>query len=162
VGDGPNADGRADRLAAAGADVRRVSPGDLETALAGGAFLVIAQTGDRDVDRFAARRARAAGALAYAHDLPDESDLAMPAVASRGPLKIAVSTDGVAPSLARQLRVEIDRLLAEAGPAVDAILEQLTRIRAQVASRERDSLLGRVARRLRIRGHIELDPDDPT
>jgi siroheme synthase (precorrin-2 oxidase/ferrochelatase) len=160
VGDGRDANRRAEGLAAVGAIVRQISASDLAGALREGAFLVFAQSGDVEVDRVAARTARSSGALAYAHDLPDESDFAMPAVAARGPLKISVSTDGVAPALSRRVRAELDRLLAQAGDAIDALLERLQEVRSQVADSERSARLGGLASRLQIRGQIDVAPDD--
>lgn len=155
IGDRPEAHRRAEKLAEAGARVRQLSATDAGSLT--GAFLVIADTGDADRDREAARAARAAGALAYAHDLPEESDFALPAVAGHGPLQIAVSTDGVSPSLARRLRTEFDRWLAQAGTALDELLAALAHARTLPERSERHSLLGRLVARLHLRGSIEID-----
>src|SRR5688500_3200733 len=91
VGDGPLADERAARLDAAGASARRVGAAAYRAEDCAGTFLVLAATGDPALDRRIAADARARGALAYAQDQPAVSDLAMPAIARRGPLTLAIS-----------------------------------------------------------------------
>jgi siroheme synthase (precorrin-2 oxidase/ferrochelatase) len=157
VGDGPLADERADRLAPTGAEVRRIATAAYTEAACDGAALVLGMTDDRALDRRVAQDARARGALGYAHDQPDASDLAMPALARRGPLALAISTDGTAPALARRLREELDRLLAAAGPALDALLAAMARARATLPKEGRADALARIARRLRLAGVIAVD-----
>lgn len=125
-----------------------------------GAFLVVAHGDDPSFDRRVAADARAAGALAYAHDQPDVSDFAFPALARRGPLSLAISTDGVAPALARRMREEIDRLFADIGPALDQLLEDLAAHRAGAApGQERAERLYRLACRLRFAGRLAVDTE---
>lgn len=51
--------------------------------------------------------ARAAGALVNAIDRPEFCDFIVPAIVDRAPLRIAISTGGAAPALARDLRARI-------------------------------------------------------
>lgn len=123
-------------------------------------YLVVAHGDDPALDRRVAADARAAGALAYAHDQPDVSDFAFPALARRGPLSLAISTDGVAPALARRVREEIDRLFADLGPALDQLLDDLAALRASAAAgAERTERLYRLACRLRFAGRLAVDTD---
>lgn len=159
VGAGPGADERASRLRQAGAAVRQVSPADYRTDMCGDVFLVVAQTGNPELDRRVTADAGAAGALRYAHDQPEISDFAFPALARRGPLSVAVSTDGAAPALARRLREELARLFDEAAGELDALLRELEHERAEWApSPERADRLYRLACRLRLSGRLEIDP----
>jgi siroheme synthase (precorrin-2 oxidase/ferrochelatase) len=159
VGSGSDAEERTSRLSAAGATVRQVALHEYETDMCGGVFLVVAHSGDAAADRRIAADARAAGALAYAHDQPDVSDLVFPALARRGPLSLAITTDGVAPALARRLREELARVLEHAGDALDRLLDELARERAASApGAARAQRLYRLACRLRIAGHLAVDP----
>ncbi|HKE17811.1 MAG TPA: NAD(P)-dependent oxidoreductase [Kofleriaceae bacterium] len=157
VGDGPGARERTSRLREAGATTQLVSPVDYQTGMCAGAFLVVAHTDDPALDRRIAADAHAAGALAYAHDQPDASDLVFPALARRGPLSLAITTDGVAPALARRVREEIARLLDEMGPALDLLLDELERERASRApGSERAEHLYRLACRLSFAGRLAI------
>ena len=159
VGTGPAADERASRLRAAGAAVSQVAPVDYQTDMCGDVFLVVAQTGDSALDRRITADAAAAGALRYAHDQPEVSDFAFPALARRGPLVLAVSTDGVAPALARRLREELARVLDDAGAELDSLLRELEHEREEWApSPERADRLYRLASRLRLAGRLEIEP----
>jgi siroheme synthase-like protein len=157
VGSDAGADDRAARAAAAGADVIRTPAADYRAEALAGAAIVFAQTGDPARDAAIAGDARAAGALGYAADQPAASDFSMPAVAARGPLKLAVSTDGVAPALARRLREELDRLLAAAGTALDALLAELAARRSALPPGERRGPLAALAARLHLDGTIRID-----
>jgi siroheme synthase (precorrin-2 oxidase/ferrochelatase) len=159
AGDGAGADERAFRLRAAGADVVRVARDDYRPEQCCDAWLVVAQDADPAFNRRVAADARAAGCLTYAHDLPAHSDLAMPAVARRGPLQLAISTGGIAPALARRLREELDRLLAASGAALDELLRTLERQRAELPGARRGELY-QLARRLTVRGDIVI-ADEP-
>ncbi len=160
VGAGAGADERTSRLRHAGADVTRVDPGLYRTDMCVGAFLVVAHGDDPAFDRRVAADARAAGALAYAHDQPDVSDLAFPALARRGPLSLAISTDGVAPALARRVREEIDRLFADLGPPLDQLIDEMAAHRAAAApGAERAERLYRLACRLRFAGRLAVDTE---
>jgi len=158
VGSGPGAEERTSRLRAAGATTRQVAPDDYETDMCAGVFLVVAQTGDPEVDRRVAADGRAAGALAYANDQPDVSDFGFPALARRGPLSFAIATDAAAPALARRVREELERLLEEVGPALDGLLDELERERAATSpGAARAERLYRMASRLRFAGRLAVD-----
>jgi len=139
--------------------VRQVAPADYRTDMCAGAFLVVAQSGNPDLDRRVTTDAAAAGALRYAHDQPDLSDFAFPALARRAPVTLAISTDGAAPALARRLREELSRLLEEAGADLDALVRELEHEREEWApSPERADRLYRLPCRLRAAGRFEIEP----
>jgi precorrin-2 dehydrogenase/sirohydrochlorin ferrochelatase len=156
VGEGALADERVARLKEAGALVEQVATRDWRAELARGAKMVLAIDATRADE--VTRDARAAGALAYALDQPTRSDLAMPAVARRGPLQIAVTTDAQAPALARRLRAELQRLLDEAGPELDRLLAALEAERAGLPpGPERRDALQRASERLSIEGKLSIE-----
>ncbi len=152
VGDGDSADRRARRFEAAGASVRRASPGAFEPQDCEGAFIVAFQQPVKG----GAEAARAAGALVYVHDAPDVSDVAMPGLVQRGPLKIAISSDGVAPALTRRLREQLEALIDAAGEDLDALIAELRTLRDTLPRDGRAKELNAVASRLRIVGKIEI------
>jgi precorrin-2 dehydrogenase/sirohydrochlorin ferrochelatase len=165
VGEGEQADARATRLREHGAQVEHIASADYQSSRLAGAFLVMVQAGDRESDPAAApvrvaEDARAAGALTYVADRPDLSDLAMPGLVRRGPLKIAISSDAAVPALTRHLRREIERLVASAGTGLDALIETLQRRRDEIPRETRSAVLGAIAARLRIRGHIEIADEE--
>lgn len=146
---------RAQRLAEAGAQVVRIAADEDPGAALRDAAALFAHTGDAARNRELARAARAAGALAYAHDLPAESDFAMPAVARRGPLKLAISTDGEAPALSRRLREVLEAALDAAGDDLDALIAELMRRRAAATPEERGRLY-ELASRLDLEGGFRV------
>lgn len=139
VGGGPVAEGKVEGLLDTGADLHVVSP-DLTPRLAdlhaGGAFgwhrrtfdpadlrdavLVFAATGDVETNRLIHGHAKELGVVVNAVDDPERCDVTIPAVVRRGPVTVAITTDGVLPAGARFLREEIDRLLpADLGELVE-------------------------------------------
>lgn len=93
---------------------RPVADGDVR-----GAALVVAATGDSELNAHLAATARAGGALVNAVDDPANCDVTIPAVVRRGPATVAVTTDGVSPAVAKFLRERLDDWLpAELGAVV--------------------------------------------
>jgi precorrin-2 dehydrogenase / sirohydrochlorin ferrochelatase len=157
VGDDAIAAERAGRLTDAGADVVRVSCADFRVELLEDVFMVFCC--DAALGPAVAREGRARGALVYVLDRPEISDCAMPALVRRGPLQLAISTDGQAPALARRLREELERLLASGGALLDVLVAALARAREETAVGARRELLYRMASRLSIEGKIEIAPE---
>ena len=78
-----------------------------------GMFLVVAATGDEQVNRRVHEAARDAGILVNVVDDAGLSDFIFPSVLSRGLFQVAVLTGGASPTLGQRVR---DRLAAEFGP----------------------------------------------
>ncbi|HUS65381.1 MAG TPA: NAD(P)-dependent oxidoreductase [Kofleriaceae bacterium] len=157
VGDGEGAAERASRLRAAGADLREVSVASYGTDMCDDVFLVVAETGNAERDRRIAADARAARALSYAHDQPAWSDFVFPALARRGPITVAITTDSAAPALSRRLREELQAALDEAGDGVDRLVSEMEREReARPPGDLRAAHLRRMAERLRLRGRFDV------
>ena len=156
---------RVQKLQQAGATVVEVQSSSYSPKVLTQAWAVIAQTNDRAFDTQIVQDGRTLGILCYGHDLPDISDFAMPAIAQHGPLKIAISTDGVAPALARRLREQLSPLLDKASSKLNVLLNQLETLRrALPSSPERSKQLYALASRLILRGDITVLPadQDPT
>jgi precorrin-2 dehydrogenase / sirohydrochlorin ferrochelatase len=154
VGGGALAESKIESLLASGADVTVVSPslteglkrrweanvlgwvarkfaaGDLD-----GAFLVIAATADEAVNEFVYREADRRGILCNAIDQPARCHFYFPAVVRRGDLQIAISTNGLSPSLAQRLRKQFEH---EFGPEYGDWLRWLGLVRETLMERRVD------------------------
>ena len=123
IGGGGVAEGKIARLLESGAEIRVVSPdatpgirrmasegairweprvyrpGDLA-----GAFIAIAATNLREVNRRIFDEAEARGVMLNAVDDPPNCSFIAPSIVQRGPVTVAISTGGASPALARKLR----------------------------------------------------------
>lgn len=99
---------------------RSYAPGDIA-----GAFIAFAATGDGAVNRAVAEEARACGALVNVIDDPDTCDFTVPATVSRGQLRIAVSTSGTSPTLAHDIRTQLEKCYGEEYASYTALLGQI-------------------------------------
>ena len=128
VGGGTMAARRTRQLLAAGAAVTVISPtvnasldelaeaGRIElidrpfarSDVSKGYFIVIGATGDPATEVALAKEAERLGLLYNVVDDVEHSNFYTPALVERGDLKIAISTNGLSPVLARQLRQEIE------------------------------------------------------
>jgi uroporphyrin-III C-methyltransferase/precorrin-2 dehydrogenase/sirohydrochlorin ferrochelatase len=130
VGGGEIAVRKIASLRRAGAAVRVVSPalaeplqraaatGDFEhlarafaDADLDGAYLVIAATADRAVNRRVAELARARDIPVNVVDQPEDCSFIMPSVIDRSPVVVAVSTGTASPVLARLLRTRLESMI---------------------------------------------------
>lgn len=160
-GSGPAADARVASLTACGAAVRRLEAGDVGDDTLTGAFLVIIEHEVEDADaRTVASAAHACHALVYAVDRTALSDLALPAVARRGLLSVAVSTSGASPVLARLLRDELEGVLPE---ELAALTERLGALRDELSAlprEERAARLREALEGLHLEGRLTLPGPD--
>lgn len=106
------------------------------------AFIVIAATNNRLVNRQVAEYCRDRGILVNVVDAPDLCDFIVPATVRRGPLTLAVSTGGKLPAMARKIRIKLEEDFDE---AYGELLTALGEARTQVLTEVTDS-----ARRKRI------------
>ncbi len=151
VGGGSVAARKVEGLVAAGADVVVIAPevddqirglavevvertyrgGDLE-----GAWLAIAATDDREVNRAIRADADLARVWVNAVDDPIACSFTLPAVVRRGPVMVTVSTAGHSPALASWVRGE---LAAQLGPEVGLLAELLSEARDQLKAAGRST-----------------------
>ncbi len=78
-----------------------------------GHALVIATTDRPEVNRQIAADARAAGILVNVADTPNLCDFYLGSIVTRGHLKLAISTQGKSPTLARRLREWLEAVLPD-------------------------------------------------
>lgn len=109
VGTSEAAAWKAELLAAAGAEVVRLSEWSAQDL--GGAVIAIADLADgQEAARFA-EAARGAGAVVNVIDKPQFSDVQFGTIVNRTPIVIGISTDGAAPMLGQSIRARIESVL---------------------------------------------------
>lgn len=107
---------------------RAFSPKDVK-----GAFLVIAATSSFAVNGAVFKACRAQRILCNAVDDPEHCDFFYPAVVRRGPLQIAISTNGNLPALAARLRKELEE---QFGDEWSAWVEHVGKVRREMLASE--------------------------
>ena len=75
--------------------------------------LLVAVTNDHKLNAQLVKHAKSAGCMVYAVDNPSVSDFMLPALAKVGEVRIAVSTGGKSPAMARVLRQRIEKMITE-------------------------------------------------
>lgn len=121
---------------------RKFEPSDLD-----GVTLAIALDEDDAVNAEVYREATARGVLCNVVDQPERCHFYYPAVVRRGQLQIAISTGGVSPSLAGQIRRDLEPQFDSAyGEWLDALGEARERVMRKLPrSPRRTRLLQRIA-----------------
>ncbi len=95
---------------------REFYPGDLYSI-----DLVIAATGNRELSQYIKKEAKERNVLANVADTPDLCDFYLGSIVQKGDLKIAISTNGKSPTLAKRLREYFEVHL----PDVQELLDNL-------------------------------------
>ena len=111
-----------DRAACDEVRARPFEPADLDEVQ-----LVVTATGEPQVDAAVSAQARDRGIWTNAADQPVDCGFILPAVARRGRVAVAVSTDGASPALARELRNVLDEFLTD---GIGTLAEELAAERA--------------------------------
>ncbi len=106
---------------------RHPREGDLEDF-----FLVVSCIDDRETNRRLFAEAQRRGVLFNALDDPQHANFSFPALVRRGPLTLAIATEGKAPALAVRLKEELARLI---GPEYGALAELMAEVRPEVTDR---------------------------
>jgi precorrin-2 dehydrogenase/sirohydrochlorin ferrochelatase len=126
---GPEVRALADRCAAV--EERPYQRGEV------GAYrLVIAATGDRDVNRAVFDDGEAAGVWVNSADDPASCSVTLPAIVRQGPVMVTVSTGGHSPALATWLK---GRLANELGPEYAALADLLSEVRSGILAAGRST-----------------------
>ncbi len=114
-----------------------------------GAFLIINTLAqDADLARSLRDASEAEGFLVWSIDQPELSNFMMPAVVQRGALRMAISTGGASPTLARTLRQNCEEIFDD---EFENFLEWLGTLRENVQADEPDM----VKRRERLNAAVE-------
>ncbi|GAA4363315.1 hypothetical protein GCM10023185_31940 [Hymenobacter saemangeumensis] len=91
--------------------------------------LVFVATNDPALNRHIKASASELGLLTNVADTPEECDFYLSSVVQKGNLKIAISTNGKSPTVAKRLREMLEEALPE---ELDSLLEQMTLIRSRL------------------------------
>ena len=76
------------------------------------AFLVLAATNDRELNRKLVEKGRSIGAFVYAADDPGVSDFSYASIVNiEGIVQVGISTSGKSPLMARKIRIKAERML---------------------------------------------------
>lgn len=76
------------------------------------AFLVLAATNDRELNRKLVERGRSIGAFVYAADDPAVSDFSYASIVNiEGMVQVGISTFGKSPLMARKIRIKVEQVL---------------------------------------------------
>ena len=103
-----------------------VSLRPFETSDVEGFDLAIAATNFPELNREVQAACKAAGVLVNVADTPDLCDFYLGSVVTRGNLKVAISTNGTSPTLAKRMRQLLEEVLPEES---DELLSNLKAIR---------------------------------
>lgn len=91
--------------------------------------LVIVAVNDKEASRKIREEAKAQGKLVNVADTPDLCDFYLGSIVTKGNLKLAISTNGQSPTLAKRLRAVLDDALPE---EIDELLDHLHEIRSHL------------------------------
>lgn len=111
-------------------EMRAFIPEDLD-----GTFLAVVATASSALNEAVYREAQQRGVLCNVVDVPEFCDFFYPAVVRRGDLQIAVSTSGQSPSLAQNIRQQLER---QFGPAYEQWVAELGATRRRVQASDLD------------------------
>lgn len=130
----------------------------------GDAFLVLAATNDRELNRRIIERGRSLRAFVYAADDPAVSDFSYASVINiEGIVQVAISTSGKSPLMARKIRIKAERVLRRIIKKADienAKLQEFARQAARPHIRtvdERKEFLYSVVKNSQIQNLIKED-----
>ncbi|WP_053057797.1 precorrin-2 dehydrogenase/sirohydrochlorin ferrochelatase family protein [Rubrobacter aplysinae] len=127
----------AENVESVGIERRKYEAGDLAEAT-----LAFAATDRREVNAAVVREANERGIPVNVADRPSDGDFALPSTLRRGGLQVAVSTGGASPTLARQIRQELEPYF---GPEWSGVVSELEEARRE--GRATDEELERTVRR---------------
>jgi siroheme synthase-like protein len=116
-------------LAARHPRIQLLERGWLETDL-DGADIVFAATDDPALHRRIKDAARSRRLLVNVADTPDLCDFYLSSVVQKGQLKVAISTNGKSPTVAKRVRAVLEETLPD---ELDEVLQQMTIIRGRLA-----------------------------
>ncbi|MDB5263565.1 MAG: hypothetical protein JWQ14_2848 [Adhaeribacter sp.] len=92
--------------------------------------LVIAATNNKEVNSYIKQVAKARKILANVADTPQECDFYLSSIVQKGNLKIAISTNGKSPTVAKRVKEVLNETFP---PEMDSLLQNIERIRTTLS-----------------------------
>ena len=129
IGDGKVAERKAASLRMFDGEVSVYAKGEWNEQVLSQAFLVVAATDQREVNRQIALFCREKGIFVNVADSKEESTVLFPAVIRQGPVSIGISTGGSSPLVSSEIRRSIE---ANLPPDIGATAEFMQKIRSTV------------------------------
>jgi siroheme synthase-like protein len=93
------------------------------------ADILIVAVNDKTISQLIAKEAREKGKLVNVADTPDLCDFYLSSVIRKGDLKIAISTNGKSPTIAKRLKEEIGNMIPD---EMDSVLQNMQTIRQRM------------------------------
>lgn len=122
---------------------RRIESFDLDIAQ-----IIIVAVDDRSVSEWVHLQAKAKGKLVNVADTPNLCDFYLGAIVNKGHLKIAISTNGKSPTIAKRLK----EILTEVLPNMDHLLDNLQLIRNKLKGKlsEKVMILNKITEKMMV------------
>jgi siroheme synthase-like protein len=119
-----------------------------------GFYMVIAAVNNRQLSEEIAGQARQRRILVNVADTPDLCDFYLSSIVKKGNLKIAISTNGKSPTVAKRLKELLNETLPE---EMDDLLEHMHRIRQKIKGdfAQKVTALNELTRSLSVNNNIE-------
>ena len=111
---------------------RKFEPADLE-----GLDLVFLATNNRPLNEQIRAQTRSMGILINVADTPDLCDFYLSSVVQKGDLKIAISTNGKSPTVAKRIKEFLNDIIPE---DIDLVLSRMNRIRDNIKGNFQDKV----------------------
>ena len=122
-------------------------------------FVVVAVTNDHELNAQLFKSARSVGCIVYSPDNPSHSDIAIPAVAKVGDVKIAVSTSGKSPAMASVLRKRVENTITHEDLLQIELQEQMREVLKQTVAdqKTRKAILYQIIEDAAVKELLEKD-----
>jgi precorrin-2 dehydrogenase / sirohydrochlorin ferrochelatase len=117
-----------EKLATAAPNVKLINRKFFITDLKGRRLVILA-TNDRPLNERIAKFARREGILVNVADTPDLCDFYLGSIVKKGDLKIAISTNGKSPTLAKKIRMYFEEAIPD---SIQSVMDQLQILRSRL------------------------------
>lgn len=104
-------------------------------------FLVISATGERRINSLVSQYCKESDILVNVVDSPGECNFILPSVVRKGDLTISISTDGIAPALAKKIRGMLEKKF---GVEYAKLLKIMKKIRPRALKKIKNTKLRRI------------------
>lgn len=125
-----------------------------------GCFLVIAATSVPDMNNAIANRCRDQGILVNSVDEPEHCDFYVPSIVEKKEIKIAISTNGEAPSVAQRMRLDLEKNFVDKYSMLIPIISEFrNKVKTKISSEKDFARRSRLIRWFTDRQFRKLEKD---